>query len=291
MDVRSASTHNAASERLRELGGQIAALEIERTAPRAVLLTGSAAIGESDYNSDLDLILYHHALPSDAKLAACREALGGTEFVELGRAEGEFGEQFRVAGIDCQLGHSTVAAWERDMAAVLDRLEVDTPIQKALGGLLEGIVLHDPDGLLAGWRARASAYPEPLRVAMVEAYLAIPATWYISDRLKPRDAKLWLHEALVEATYSVLGVLAGLNGVYFSRFQFKRIHRFAASLPIAPDDLADRLDLFFAGDDDQAIATLEELVVELRDLVRIHLPAARIPSHRPPGSRHAAWEG
>ncbi|HEY8759340.1 MAG TPA: hypothetical protein VIP52_00340 [Candidatus Dormibacteraeota bacterium] len=287
MAVRSASTR-----RLRELGSRVAELEIARTAPRAVLLTGSAAIGESDYQSDLDLILYHDELPSDATLAACRDELGGTDFVELGRAEGEYGEQVKVDGIDCQLGHSTVAAWERDMAAVLDQLEVDTPIQKALGGLLEGIVLHDPDGLLAGWRARASAYPERLRIAMVEANLAIPATWYIADRLRPRDAKLWLHEELVDAAYQVLGVLAGLNRVYFSRFQFKRLRRFADSLAVAPPDIADRLDLFFTGDDDLAVATLEELVPELRELVRVHLPAALIPSlRRPPGSRHQPWGG
>lgn len=248
-------------------------------------MTASCAIEESDYNSDLDLIVYHSELPSDAVLAACREELGGTDHVELGRADGELGEQFRVDGVDCQLGHSTVAAWERDMAEVLDRLAVDTPIQKALGGLLEGLVLHDPDGLLAGWRARAAAYPEALRVAMVEANLAIPATWYIADRLKPRDARIWLHEELVDAAYQVLGVLAGLNRVYFSRFQFKLLHRFAGSLAIAPSDVAGRLDHLIAGDDDRAVATLEQVVA-------VHFPGARIPPlRRPPGSRYQGWGG
>ena len=256
----------------------------------AVLLTGSAAIGEADFNSDLDLILYHDQMPDDEVLAACRAELGATDLVELGRAEGELAEQFKVAGIDCQIAHSTVAAWARDMASVLVRLEVDTPIQKALGGLLEGSALHDPEGLLADWRERASDYPEALRVAMVEANLAIPATWYIADRLKPRDARLWLREELVESGYRVLGVLAGLNRVYFSRFQFKRLRHFAASLAIAPADLADRLDLLVSAGDDVAVATLEELVVELRALVEHHLPAARLPPlRRPPGSRHPAW--
>jgi hypothetical protein len=256
-----------------------------------VLLTGSAAIGESDYSSDLDLVLYYQQLPTEAALAECREELGGTEYIELGRAEGEFAEQFKVEGIDCQLSHNTVAAWERDMSAVLEHREVDTPIQKALGGLLQGIVLHDPDALLAGWRARASEYPETLRLAMVEANLAIPATWYISDRLKPRDARLWLREELINDAYQVLGVLAGLNRLYFSRFQFKRLHHFVAALAIAPDDLAVRIDLIADAEADVAVATLEELVTEVRELVRVHLPAARIPSHRPPGSRYRPWGG
>jgi hypothetical protein len=176
------------------------------------------------------------------------------------------------------------------MAAVLERLEVDTPIQKALGGLLQGIVLHDPEGLLTGWRARASEYPEALRVAMVDANLSIPATWYISDRLKPRDAKLWLREELIGDAYQLLAILAGLNRVYFSRFQFKRLRRFAGSLAIAPNHLADRIDLLADADQDLAVATLEQLVTEVRALVRVHLPAVRMPpQRRPPGSRYQAW--
>lgn len=275
---------------LRRLGDRVAGLEIARTSPRAVLLAGSAAIGEADHNSDLDLILYHDEVPGDDLLAACRSELGATEFVELGRADGEFAEQFKVDGIDCQLAHSAVAAWEREMDSVLVQLEVDTPVQKALGGLLEGIALHDPEGLLAKWRKRASDYPEALRVAMVEANLAIPATWYIADRLKRRDARLWLREELVDSAFRVLGVLAGLNRVYFSRFQFKRLHRFARTLAIAPAELATRIDILASGDDDIAVATIEQLVLELRALVDLHLPALRLsPLRRPPGTRHRAW--
>ena len=275
---------------LRRLGDRVAELEIARTGPRAVLLTGSAAIGEADNNSDLDLILYHDEVPGYDQLAACRSELGATEFVELGRADGELAEQFKVGAIDCQLAHSAVAAWDREMDSVLVHLEVDSAVQKALGGLLEGIVLHDPDGLLESWRKRASDYPEALRVAMVDANLVIPATWYIADRLKARDARLWLREELVDSAFRILGVLAGLNRVYFSRFQFKRLHRFAHGLAMAPADLADRLDLLVSGDDDLAVATLEQLVVELRALVELHLPAARLPPlQRPPGTRHQAW--
>ena len=124
---------------------------------------------------------------------------------------------------------------------------------------------------------------------MVEANLAIPATWYIADRMKVRDARLSLYEEMIGTAYQVLGVLAGLNRVYFSRFQFKRRRRFADSLAIALANLADRLDGLLSGDE-RAVRILEELVPDLRELVRVHLTEARIPPlSRPPGSRHAAW--
>ena len=47
-----------ASKRLQSLARELAAAYLEHTRPRAILLTGSAAAGEADVYSDLDLILY-----------------------------------------------------------------------------------------------------------------------------------------------------------------------------------------------------------------------------------------
>jgi predicted nucleotidyltransferase len=40
---------------------------------RAVLVAGSVAAGQSDFYSDIDLMVYYDALPSEEALAAARE--------------------------------------------------------------------------------------------------------------------------------------------------------------------------------------------------------------------------
>ena len=88
---------------------------------------------------------------------------------------------------------------------------------------------------------------------------------------------IWLLESFVESSRNLLGVLAGLNRVYFTTFQFKRMRRFINQLAIAPENLGDRIESLFAGDHVAAIAELEALVREAVALVQLHMPEASIP--------------
>jgi hypothetical protein len=66
-------------------------------------------------------------------------------------------------------------------------------------------------------------------------------------------------------------VLAGLNRLYFSTFQFKRMHAFVGRMTQAPPDLAGRIDRLFT-QPERAAAELESLVGETVELVRRELP-------------------
>jgi hypothetical protein len=102
------------------------------------------------------------------------------------------------------------------MATVLDAFEVETTVHKQLMGLLEGRPLYGDD-LIEAWQARAAAFPEGLRQAMLEYYLRkLFPLWYSGTHLSQRDARLWMQQELVQGAFSVLGVLAGLNRCYFS---------------------------------------------------------------------------
>ncbi len=57
-----------------------------------------------------------------------------------------------------------------------------------------------------------------------------------------RDAALWMQQRVIESSHNILAILAGLNHVYFSTFQFKRMHAFVADLRIAPENLAARIE-------------------------------------------------
>ncbi len=260
-----------ASLRLRELAREVAEACIAELAPRAVLLTGSAAEGLSDRWSDLDVIVYHDQLPPEPAIDAVRTRLAGGHLSVLMPWDGEsYGQSFPLRGVECQVAHSTVAGTDREIDQVLVELDVDSPLQKAFDGMAHGIPLHGADLLLA-WKARLDDYPDPLRRAMVERHLHIPPMWMADDRMATRDATIFRHQMLVRAALDLLAVLAGLNRVYFSSFQFKRMHAFAARLALAPPDLAARLERLFdnphrAGDG------LEALVIETLALVERELP-------------------
>src|SRR5262249_23641568 len=147
---------------------------------------------------------------------------------------------------------------------VLIAHDVESPLQKAVAGLHEGIPLYGAD-LIERWRARAT-YPDGLARAMVERYWRFFPLWHVEERLERRDAALWRQQALVEAAFNLLGTLAGLNRVWFTPFQFKHLRAFVAQLALAPPALADRLELLVATSPSEAIAALESLVADTQQL-------------------------
>ena len=258
---------------------------------KAIILVGSAAEGVSDYYSDIDMCIFYDALPSEeALLTACQQNQGSNR--QLFREPGQDScmEIYHVTGVECQFVHTTIAAWERDMATVLEQLDVASPLQKALSGMLEAIPLYG-EALVQQWQGTLSHYPDALAQAMVKHYLAIVPVWGIQERMQPRDATIWLNQLLVEASYHLLGILAGLNHLYYTSFQFKRMHHFIAQMEIAPPDLATRLEALFHSDIAIAATQLEKLVQEVVALVEQHMPEVDVSSLRNKiGWRQQSWQ-
>jgi hypothetical protein len=102
---------------------------------------------------------------------------------------------------------------------------------------------------------------------------------------------MWMTQTLAESASHLLGIFAGLNRLYYSSFQFKRMHRFVDKMTIKPDNLADRLDSLFAGDLRRATETLESLVGDTAALVDQHMPQAdTAPLRRRVGWRQMPWK-
>jgi hypothetical protein len=279
-----------ASRYLVALATWLAAGYVAHMEPSAILLAGSAAVGISDFFSDLDLIVYHDQLPSPDHLAAARASLQATDIrISSDQETDSCLEEYTVQGVACQVAHLTIAAWERDMASVLEAFEPATIIEKALSSLLDGVALHGHD-LIARWQAQAAVYPEDLARATVVRHLRFFPLWFVAERWQTRDATIFYHQMLVEASLNLLAVLAGLNHLYFSSFQFKRLHQFAGKMRLAPERLADRLDAAFALDPVEAGIEMERLVDETITLVEAHMPEVNTaPDRRHLGRRHQPW--
>lgn len=283
---------NDASAYLLKLARRVAEPYRQLPQLRAFIVTGSVADDSADRYSDLDLIAYYDELPSDDELAAAREHNRAENFVWFAHApeEGTVADMYDVHGVQCQLMHNTVAAWEQQMAQILEQHEVATPLHKAMSGVQKSIPLHGAE-LIRQWQTRLADYPEPLARAMVEHHLQFFPLWGLQAYLDTRDAVLWRNQMLLEAAQNILGVLAGLNRRYYTTFQLKRMRHFIAQLAIAPDNLADRLEYLLAADPGPAAAALERLVQEIAELVERHMPEVDTSAVRKRlGWRRPAWQ-
>lgn len=287
------SSMTPASQYLVALAEQIIQPYTQLPTVRAAMITGSAAKGLSDYYSDIDMTVYYaDELPDDEALHAIRRQHGSPERKWLlgDRASGSFAEAYLLHGIEVQIGHTTIAAWEESMAEVLEELVVDTPTQKALEGTLACKSLYGA-AYIDHWKARIANYPPALAEAMVKKHLVFFPVWALEPHFRTRDATVWYYQILVEASQNLVAILAGLNHLYFTTFQFKRMHRFIDQMSIAPENLAARLEKLFQTDMQSALAELESLVAETVKLVETHLPHIDTTSaKRRLGWRQQPWQ-
>lgn len=279
-----------ATEHLRALAQRIVDEALKRVPVRAALLAGSAGRGDADFYSDIDLLLYVDTVPPEQVLADIREAVGGTNPIPKAEPTDYFrGQEFDLQGVRTEVSFVALAWSESRLAELLERIEeFDSPSQKVLAGILDGLPLHGEE-LLERRRARVRDYPEPLRRAMVERHWNLFPLWYHGEAMAARDAELWRLDMLLDAAFNLLAVLAAVNRLYFTRFELKQLRALVKNMELAPPRLADRLESLFQLAPDAAATELESLVEETRALVAAELPDVELPLRFAPGTRQQPW--
>ncbi len=276
-----------------QLAEQITAPYTDLPTLRAAMITGSAAKGLADAYSDIDMTMYYEGeLPDEETLAAIRTGLGGGErrWTIGDRAEGGFAEAYGLHGIEVQIGHTLIEPWEETIATVQSAEEVDTPAQKALEGTLACKALYG-DAYIDRWKAQIATFPPALAQAMVEQNLQFFAIWGLEPHFRTRDATIWYYEILVQTAQKLVGVLAGLNHLYYTTFQFKRQTRFIDEMAIKPEAFAARLEALFTADLHDALIEVEALVGETITLVETHMPDVDTSTAKKRlGWRQESWE-
>lgn len=274
------------SLRLRELARTIVEAVAPPTGAVAALLAGSAADGSADRFSDVDLILYYERLPEPAAFRLRLAGLGAEHLMPIGEPTEEFFiDAYRMDGVQVQTGGSVVGAVERRIDQVLAGTDPGEPGTKVLMGLLHGLPLHGGE-LLERWRDRATAYPDELARRMIEKHLAVFPYWQVVEHMAARDARLWEVQSLLDGAFAVLAVLSGLNRVYFTTFQFKRMREHVAALQAAPPRLAERLESLFDLDPARAAAEMRSLFEETLELVEARMPEIDTARVRATLARH-----
>lgn len=235
-------------------------------------VSGSTVDDLVDERSDVDMSVVFAALPDAQRLReACRRVGGEWAWTIGNLADGAGVVSFPVDGIEVQIGYSAWARLSDDLDELLLRHNPDTPIHKLAEGVLKARALRGAEQL-AALQARLAAFPPELGLAMVRHALATPMPWRIVPQLLQRDAGLWLRELQVDACYRLLLALCGLNRRYFTRFQVKRVGRLASLLPLAPPQLAARIDTLLAAPHEAAFSQLYLLEGDVLALLAEHLP-------------------
>lgn len=263
---------------------------------KTILLTGSVAHGYADLHSDVDLVLLYEELPSRAELKSAYEGLQGTHRLVRGRQRNRVNkirEAYFVGDVRYDLKHWRVRAMERQMLKVVgyrDSDPLDFPAQADTSHILTGIPLHGPE-FIQQWRVKAAKYPDELARAMVKSHLQFLPKWKMRMRIVERDDLFARYDLFTRAENNILGILLGLNRVYHP-VTFQRIDRLATKLPIAPNDLAVRLESILRDDPHYAVEQLADLIEETFAMVASYMPdldvrtawdsfrGPKLPSHR-----------
>jgi hypothetical protein len=275
---------------LRRLADRVVRAALDSVPLRAALLAGSAARGNADRFSDIDLLFYVDDVPSLDALSQIRHAVGGVNPLRRHEpTEYATGEEFTLNGVRTEVSFTTVARVESQLSLLLDELEdVVSSRQKFLSGLADGLPLYG-DELIGAWKTRLRNYPESLRKEMIERNWDFFPLWYYDEAMAARDSELWRLDILVSGAFNLLGVLAGLNRVYFARFELKRTRDLVAKMPLAPPSLADRMESLFRLPPSEAAEVFAALVEETRALVAAEFPDLSLPLPFPPGTQQRPW--
>lgn len=126
------------------------------------------------------------------------------------------------------------------------------------------------------------------QVTVTSSHLKFFPIWGLKSHFQTRDATIWYQQILVETAHNLLAVLAGLslNCLYFTTFQFKRMHSFIAEMTIKPLNLATRLETLFCGELEHVLPEIETLVQKTITLVEQHMPHIDTTSAK----ARIAWE-
>lgn len=238
-------------------------------------LSGSVVDGLADARSDVDMSVVMAQLPGRDVLEGACQAAGGTPWFW---SAGDLAVQqlvvaFHLDGVEVQVAYASHAVLHDQLDELLVRHNPDTPLHKLAEGILKAEPLFGQQPLQA-LKQRLAAFPPELALAMARHFSDTPPfPWRAMNQLVERDAALWCRELHVQAGYRLLGLLAAVNGLYYTTFQNKRLRHFAGKLTISPPDLAARLEALLSAAPGPAAHALHALEGEVLALVERAFPA------------------
>lgn len=241
----------------------------------AVVLAGSVGRGHADRHSDVEVDVYWSAPPTDAARREAIEAADGKlkKLWAYEPAEGEWSEDFMVAGLPVTVSGFTVA-WLTD--AISRRSDFDILTQMRLSALMEGTPLLGAEHV-EQWRSKA-LYTDELALSAICHYLDMAplSSWRHRAALVEREDSVPLHHLCTDMVTSLLGLLCAVNHVYVSHPRFKWATHTMSKCMLAPAGLSDRLSTALNGPTENLARTVHALYSETLGICGSAYPIAQV---------------
>jgi hypothetical protein len=245
---------------------------------RAVLVGGSVARGWADRYSDVEIGVFWEQFPTAQEFRAAIERARGTDWQlePYTPEEDVWYEEYAVDGLKIDLRHMTAARMSEVLAAVTVGGDFSESRQEIIAAMQHGVPLHGAP-LIEAWQASAARYPEALARAMVRKHLALPPWWSVPMLVERENLPL-VYGAFREAAQGIFGALVGLNRVYYPGSKW--MAQTLATLPLAPPDLAARINGVFRTEPLDGARQMKALVEETFSLVEQQMPDPEVAAAR-----------
>jgi hypothetical protein len=271
---------NAASRWRIELAAEVAEFYARHQDVRMIVLGGSPSRGLSDSYSDLDMVVYWESIDIAWLEDVPLHSLGRDRwfFRKMGESAACL-ESYYFGTLKVDIGHTAMREWEQWTSKVLDDYDTEPGLQGTISGFLDSITLYG-ESLVEEWKNRLRPYPEELAKRMVKQHLRFYVRGCLLNQGFQRDDLLFYYDGLCLMFKNVIGILAGINRVYFSLDEPRWISYELERMPIRPANTWERMRRALQSPGPEAIDILEGLINDVMDLVDEHMPDMNVAEIR-----------
>jgi hypothetical protein len=259
-----------------ELATELSAYYSPHESVKMIVLGGSPSRDLADRYSDLDIIVYWDILDREWIEEGPLRSLDCERRSIMKNSETDIClESWFFDTLKVDFGHVTMAVWEEMTGEVLEKLGTDSGLQKSIQGFLDSIVLYG-EQIAGEWKTRLAAYPDGLAEKMVEANLKLYVKGCLLNQGWKRGEYLFFYEGLSTMFRRLLGILAGVNRVYFTLDEPRWMESELERMPLKPPDTWKRMKRALATGGEEADSILESLIDQTVALTKEYLPGADI---------------
>ena len=233
---------------------------------KAIVVIGSVARGYSDVYSDLEVMLVWKYTPGpDLQHAVVQQLQAERRYREM---DPGYHSAFRIHGLPVDIWHTTAQQEEATIQSVLHEYNLDLVANNRLDCLRVGIPLQGAE-LVQQWKDVIQVYPEELAIRLLQTYLPHFHMRQLNLAARRNNPTAFFH-TLTDIQCSLFLVLLALNKVYFPTFKW--MYPVLDELPVAPTQIAHRLQQMCHEPPLEVTTHLRDVLAETLALVQAHYP-------------------